>query len=137
MTNRITISVDFYFKGKKLNPSVELDIDQYMQSTGKLPATYPLLARSIDIGPYSYEYEMMEAETIVFSNASGLIAQYVTDGKLDFEAFKTAWAETQTLEKLQQIAQQHLSVDDIMQQPDLKSALLQAYQLGANEKGKG
>ena len=136
MTNRITISVDFYFKGKKLNPSVELDIDQYMQSTGKLPAMYPLLARSINIDPYSYEYEMMEAETIVFSNASGLIAQYVTDGVLDFETFKIAWAEAQALEKLQKIAQQHMSVDDIMQQPGLKNALLEAYQLGVESKTK-
>ena len=136
MTNRITISVDFYFKGKKLNPSVELDIDQYMQSTGKLPALYPLLARSINIDPYSYEYEMMEAETIVFSNASGLIAQYVTDGVLDFEAFKIAWTEAQALEKLQKIAQQHMSVDDIMQQPGLKNALLEAYQLGVESKTK-
>ena len=137
MTNRITISVDFYFKGKKLNPSVELDIDQYMQSTGKLPALYPLLARSINIDPYSYEYEMMEAETIVFSNASGLIAQYVVDGALDFDAFKIAWEEAKTLEKLQQVAQQHLSVDDITQQPDLKNALLQAYKLGTETKTKG
>ena len=136
MTNRITISVDFYFKGKKLNPSVELDIDQYMQSTGKLPALYPLLARSINIDPYSYEYEMMEAETIVFSNASGLIAQYVTDGVLDFESFKIAWTEAQALEKLQKIAQQHMSVDDIMQQPGLKNALLEAYQLGVESKTK-
>jgi len=136
MNNRITASVEFYFKGKKLSPAVELDVDQYMQTTGKLPALYPLLARSINIDPYSYEHEMMEAETIVFSNAHGLIAQYVADGTLDFEAFKIAWKEAQALEKLQKIAQQHLSIDDIMQQPDLKNALLQAYQLGVESKTK-
>jgi len=137
MNNHITASVKFHFKGEEFSPSVELDIDQYLQSSGQLPALYPLLARSINIDPYSYEYEMLEAEPVVFSKASGLIAEHVDDGKLDFEAFKTAWNETQTLEKLQQIAQQHLSVDDIRQQPDLKNALLQAYRLGAETKTKG
>jgi len=137
MNNHITASVEFYFKGEKFFASINLDIDALMQTTGELPALYPLLSRSIKLDPYSYEYEMLQAETILFSEAKGLIAQYVHEGQLDFEAFKTAWAETQTLEKLQQIAQQHLSVDDIMQQPDLKNALLQAYQLGTETKTKG
>jgi len=136
MHNLITASVEFYFKGEKFSPAVELDIDQYMRSSGKLPALYPLLARSINIDPYSYEYEMLEAEPVLFSKASGLIAQYVEAGVLDFDAFKIAWKEAQALEKLQKIAQQHLSVDDIMQQPDLKNALLQAYQLGVESKTK-
>jgi len=137
MSNHITASVEFYFKGKKFSPAIELDIDVHMQATGELPALYPLLSQSIDLDPYSYEYEMLQAETIIFSEAKGLIAQYVDAGQLDFEAFKTAWAEEQTLEKLQQIAQQHLSVDDITQQPDLKNALLHAYRLGAETKTKG
>jgi len=136
MNNHITASVEFYFKGKKFIATVELDIDQYMQTTGKLPVLYPLLARSINIDPYSYEHEIMEAETIAFSNARGLIAQYVVDGALDFEAFKIAWLEAQTLEKLQQIAQQYLSVDDITQQPGLKKALLEAFRLGKSSTQK-
>ena len=134
MSNQITASVEFYFKGKKFSPAVELDIDQYMRTSGKLPVLYPLLARSINIDPYSYEYEMLEAEPVLFNNASGLIAQYIEAGVLDFDAFKIAWTETQALEKLQAIAQENLGVADIEQQPELKNALLQAYQLGAGEK---
>lgn len=136
MNNHITASVEFYFKGEKFFASVKLDIEQHMQSTGELPALYPLLSQSINLDLYSYEYEMLQTETIVFSAAKGLIAQYINEGKLDFEAFKSAWAETQMLEKLQQIAQQHLAIEDIEQQPELKNALLQAYQLGAGEKTK-
>ncbi len=136
MNNQITASVKFYFKGEKFTASVELDIDQHMQASGKLPALYPMLSKSINLDPYSYEYEMLQAETILFSKAKGLITHYVNEGLLDFDSFKDAWAQTQTLAELQQIAQQYLSVDDLEQQPDLKNALLQAYQLGAEAKIK-
>jgi len=134
MNNHITASATFYFKGEKFSPAIELDIDQYMRTSGELPALYPLLARSINIDPYSYEYEMLEAEPVLFSKASGLIAQYLEAGILDFDAFKIVWTETQALEKLQAIALENLDVADIEQQPELKNALLQAYQLGAGEK---
>jgi len=134
MTNHITASVEFYFKGKKFTAAVEINIDQCMQTTGKLPALYPLLSQSINLDPYSYEYEMLQSETILFSKAKGQIAQYVDAGALDFEAFKTAWTETQTLSKLQEIAQRNLAIADIEQQSELKNALLEAYQLGAGEK---
>jgi hypothetical protein len=136
MSNHITASIEFYFKGERFNATVELDIDQYMQTTGKLPALYPLLSRSLKLDPYSYEYEMLQAEPILFSEAKGLIAQYVDQGTLDFDAFKIAWAETRTLEKLQDIAQRNMSIDNIEQQPELKNALLEAYQLGITEKSK-
>jgi hypothetical protein len=130
MSNHITASVEFYFKGERHGASIELDMDQHMHTSGELPDVYPLLAKAMSIGPYSYEYEMMLAETIVFSHAKGLIAQYVKNGILDLAAFNTAWSETIIIEKFQDIAKQHLSIDDIDQYPELKNALLEAYQLG-------
>ena len=130
MSNYITASVEFYFKGEKHGASIELDMDQHMHASGKLPDLYPILAKAMDLGPYSYEYEMMLAETIMFSDAKGLITDFVSEGILDLAAFNNAWAESIIIEKLQDIAKQYLSIDDINQQPDLKSALLAAYQQG-------
>ena len=130
MSNHITASVEFYFKGEKFTASLELDLDQHMQNAGKLPALYPLLAKAINLDPYSYEYEMMQAEVIFFNNAKGLVAEHLDEGLLDIAAFETAWIENTLLEKLQEIAQRHLSIDDLHQQPDLKNALLEACQLG-------
>jgi len=130
MSNHITASVEFYFKGEKIASSIELDVDPHMQATGQLPDLYPLLARAIDLGLYSYEYEMMQAEEILYNNAKGLIAEHVNDGTLDFDSFEAQWVEAQMLDKLQDIAQRNLSVDDIHQQPELKNALLEAYRLG-------
>ena len=134
MSNYITASIEFYFKGQHFTASIELDMNQYMQTTGRLPDLYPLLARAINLDLYSYEYEMMQAEEILYNNAKGLIAEHVNEGSFDFDSFEAEWVEVQMLDKLQDIAQRNLSVDDIRQQPDLKNALLEAYQLGIKAK---
>ena len=134
MSNHITASVEFYFKGEKITSSIELDVDTHMQTTGRLPDLYPLLARAINLGLHSYEYEMMQAEEILYNNAKGLIAEHVNEGSFDFDSFKAEWVETKMLDKLQDIAQRNLSVGDILQHPELKNALLEAYQLGVKAK---
>ncbi len=136
MHNHITASVEFYFKGEKFTASVDLDVDQHMQNAGELPAIFPLLARTINLDLYSYEYEMMQAETVVFNQAKGLIANYVNEGVLDIPAFESAWSENKVIKKLQAIAQQKLSIDDIDQHPELKSVLLEAFQLGRTSAQK-
>ncbi len=130
MSNHITASVEFYFKGEKHSASIELDMDQHMQASGELPDLFPVLAQAMNIGAYSYEYEMMLAETIIFSNAKGLVADFVSEGILDLAAFNDAWSESIVIEKLQDIAKQYLSIDDINQETDLKNALIAAYRLG-------
>ncbi|MBE9567222.1 MAG: hypothetical protein IMF14_00910 [Proteobacteria bacterium] len=130
MSNYITASVEFYFKGEKHSASVELDMDQHMHTSGELPDLFPVLAQAMNIGAYSYEYEMMLAETIMFSDAKGLIADFVNDGILDLDAFNDVWSESIVIEKLQDIARQNLSVSDLHQNPELKKALLEAYRIG-------
>ncbi|MCK5395966.1 MAG: hypothetical protein KAJ32_08235 [Gammaproteobacteria bacterium] len=133
MSNFITASVEFYFKGEKHGASIELDMDQHMHTSGELPDLYPILAKAMDLGAYSYEYEMMLAETIMFSDAKGLIADFVSEGILDLAAFNDAWSESIVIEKLQGIAKQHLSIDNINQETDLKNALIAAYRLGEKD----
>ncbi len=130
MSNFITASVEFYFKGERYGASIELDMDQHMHASGELPDLYPLLATAMDIGAYSYEYEMMLAETIMFSDAKGLVTDFVSEGILDLAAFNDAWSESIVIEKLQDIAKQYLSIDDINQETNLKNALIAAYRLG-------
>jgi len=133
MNNYITASVEFYFKGEKFNASIELDLDQHMEQGGVLPPLYPLLAQSLNIGLYSYEYEMMQAETIVYNNTKGLCVEFCNDGCFDFESFTAAWLENSVLQKLSKIAKKYLSIDDLNEHGDLKSALLEAYKQGKAE----
>lgn len=133
MSSHITASVEFYFRGEKLSAAIDLDLDKHMQATGKIPDLSPMLASAIDLDLYSYEYEVMQTETIVFSQASGLAAEYLAEGRLDIDAFEDAWKENRLMETLREIAQRNLLSDDLLQQPEFKNALLEAYRLGEKE----
>ena len=130
MSNHLTASVEFYFKGEKITSSIELDIDPHMDASGELPDLYPLLAQAINLGFYSYEYEMMQAETIIYSNARGLIADHVNEGLFNIETFRKTWLENSIIDKLHDIAIKHLPDEDLHHNPELKNALLEAYLLG-------
>ena len=133
MSNFITASVEFFFKGEKISASIELDLNTNIQKKISPPHIYLMLARSINIDLYSYEYEMMQAETILFSNAKGMVADHVNDGILDIDAFTHAHRHHSAIEKLALIAKKHMSIDDLSVQTELQQALLEAYQLGLDE----
>lgn len=134
MNNQITASVEFYFKGKKIAASIELDLDKHMQAAGSLPDIYPLLASAANLDLYSYEYEVMQMEPVVFQAETGLARDFIRDGQLDLPALEQAWKENDIIEKLQQIARQHLSSEDLTQEDALKEALLAAYRLGKKSR---
>ena len=121
MTNKITASIEFYFKGEAYNPSLELDLDHAMQHYDGLPDFYPLLAEQSNIGSYSYEYEMMLGEDIHYSKATGLAEQCVDDGRFNHHFFIQLWRENQLMSKLKPILKQQLNIDDIEQHPELKT----------------
>ena len=62
-----------------------------------------------------------------------MVANHVTDGILDIDAFAHAHRQHSAIEKLAIIAKTHMAVKDLSDQTDLKQALLEAYQLGLNE----
>lgn len=130
MQNQIVISIEFYFKGQKFSPSMVVDLDAHIQNEGNFDALYPLLASNNDIDLYSYEYEMMLAEDIVFSDATGLAVSFLEDRKFDFAGFKQALHDESIATAVSAIADTHLSINDLSTQPALKAALIAAYKLG-------
>ncbi len=130
MSNKITAYIRFCFKGQTHEPSIEIDMDEFMLRSANVSEIYMLLARENDFDLYSYEYEMMQAESILFKEATGLVAEHVNDGVLDMPAFETAWKESMVLDKLAVIAKNQLSIDDLSNEPAIRQALLEAYGLG-------
>lgn len=130
MKNIVTASIHFSFKGERHTPSITIELDQHLQSTGEFPDLYPLIARENNFDMYSYEYEMMQAEQIQFTNAEGLVNDFITDGVLDIDAFKLSWQENHILNELLSVAEQHLNIKDFSQHDELKHALMAAYLLG-------
>ncbi|VAX00840.1 hypothetical protein MNBD_GAMMA22-927 [hydrothermal vent metagenome] len=133
MTNIITASIEFSFKGKNLSPSITIELDPYLINGGNFPELCQIIAKQNNFDFYSYEYEMMQAQTISFSNAQGLVAEFIHDGILNINAFETAWHENAALEKLLVIAEQHMNITNFNQHLELKHALLEAYTLGKKD----
>ncbi len=136
MKNSVVASVMFDFKGQRYAPELALDLDSHMSASGCLPDLYPLLARACNLGMYSYEYEMLQSETIVYSQAKGLVCNHIIDGQLDLAGFESSWLEQDALDKLAVIAKQLLNIDELSKQPKIKEALLAAFQLGKAENPK-
>lgn len=134
MKNTITATILFSFKGEQHSPSITIELDKHLESTGKLPDLYPLIANNNNFDLYSYEYEMMQAAEITFSDARGLIANFIVGGQLNTEDFVSAWQESNRLGKLLQITELHMNITDFNQHQELKKAMLAAYQLGKQDR---
>ena len=106
------------------------NLDSIFNANGSLTGLYALIARENDFDLYSYEYEMMRAENIILSQAEGLIAEYIVDGKLDALAFESAWRGENVRIQLQDIAQNYMTITDLQQHPEIEQALKEAYLLG-------
>lgn len=130
MKNTVTATIHFSFKGENHAPSVRLDLDRHIELTGTLPDLYQLIARENNFDLYSYEYEMMQAEKIQFSDAKGLIKDFIIDGALDIDAFTLNWQENKSINELLSVAEEHLNISDFSQHNELKQALMAAYLLG-------
>lgn len=130
MKNTVTISIHFYFKGKKHSPALTVELDELMLTMNDLSHFYPLLAKENNYDLYSYEYEMMQAEELHFSNAQGLIADFITNNKLDTEAFLDSWHKNNRHTKLVEIAEENIGINKLADHPDIINALHIAFELG-------
>lgn len=130
MKNTAVASIEFYFKGEQHTPSVRVDLDALVEQDLGLDSLYHVIAAAGGFDTYSYEYEVMQAEEIRFSEAEGLVADFIHDGVLDLDGFKTQRQEGRVLDQLRAIAGRYLGSDDLDGQPGLRQALLEAFRLG-------
>jgi hypothetical protein len=131
MKNKITARITFYFKGEKLDFSTEIDLDAWIKNRhADISDIYDAIALSNGIDAYKYEYDVMIMEPIIFSNATGLAAQYLNDTDFDLEGFQAAYHTQQMMRVLTPIAQTYLDIDNLDTQPNIKTALEKAYLAG-------
>lgn len=130
MKSSIEIKAVFDYRGETFAPSVTLDLDRQLERYGQLPDFHHLLATENHIDSYSYQYEVLASCELEFSNASGLATEFVSDGVFDVLGFQLKWHEQKAMVCLKGIASQYMAVEDLEQEPDLKLALLAAYDAG-------
>jgi hypothetical protein len=133
MGNMLTVTVEFSYQGETHTLSSTLDLDVLMTQRGGLPDFYDWLAEQHGIGPYSYQYEVLLSEEMLFSDAQGMAAEFLGDGRFDAEGFMARWHREQVVNVLQPIAVRELGVSDLAAEPALLRALTAAYRLGRGE----
>lgn len=133
----ITTTVEYSFQGKQYKLVAQLEVAYLTEllESGNEGAVHRIIARKAGLDTYSYAYEMMEMQPIHFSDAQGLISNYIEDGELDVQAYLQAWREATAVmdkddELLAEIAQKCLQIVNLAEHPDLRNALKAAYQAG-------
>ena len=128
--NTVVMRVEFYFKGKKYFPSACLDIDAHFQAQQTVESCYLALAKAGDIGLHSYELDVMVMEPIVYSEPTGLVADFLSDGVLDWDKLEEAWKSGSSYRAVKSIANKIFNVENIDDHTKLAIALMDAYQKG-------
>lgn len=130
MNNRVSVSIEYSFKGETKTLRSEVDIDALMEEHGELPMLNDLIAHNNGYDPYSYEYDVILSEEVVFEDASGPIADFIDNGVLDAQAFNDHWDRNHVDDKLRDIASRHLGCTSLNDNPALKAALKEAWEHG-------
>ena len=130
MSDRVTLTIRYSFRGETHAPSVTLDLDQAMRGDGKLPDFLHALAKANDIDPYSYDYEMLPFGEFTYSDAEGLAADCIDGDRFDCEKFEQRWREREVFEAVSRIAREHLGIERLEPDSAEARALLTAVEYG-------
>ncbi len=135
MADTVTAEVSYSFKGETHELRSELDARKTAEAIVSGEASlHPSIASNNGLDTYSYAYEVMETEDIVFTAATGEAARYVADGVFDAEGYLAQTNSTIPAD-IERIALEFLGVSDLGKQPALLAALEAAYHAGATGKG--
>lgn len=130
MKNTVDAHIEFSYQGKTHSLSSTLDLDSLLARYESFPSLHATMALEHGIDTYSYLYEVMQETEIEFGNAQGIVASLLSEDAFDQAALADNWQELKMLVLLQPIALRELGIADLNRDPKLKSALIQAYNLG-------
>lgn len=126
----IRAALSFSYQGKTHELTLLIPLKDALIEAEETPDFHRILAKAHAIDPYSYLYEVLESHDILFSEASGLAAQYCHEGNFDWPAFRQAWRDERDTRVIGHIAEQLLGIADLESRADIKAALLAAYRAG-------
>jgi hypothetical protein len=135
MKNTIKAQIFFSFQGEHYNPKLEINLDELLEAGQDFTRLHEQLAQANGIDTSSYEYEVMEASDVEFTDAKGLAAEFLSDsGEFDLEGFSQAWQNKRARLDLLHLAQNYMTIDSLDEIEGLEAALLAAYKAGAGTK---
>jgi hypothetical protein len=130
MSDSIDAHIDFSFKGETYSLFATIALDGFLDPHAEPPSLHAILAARNGIDTYSYQYEVMLQEDIRFDNAQGQAADFYAGGEFDLQSYVASRQSSKVIAQLGQLALRELGIADLEQHPELKTALLHAYELG-------
>ena len=130
--NTIKVTIPFSFKGNEFTPSSIIDLDTFILGDQTLNSVYQLVANENKIDNYSYEYEVLESSPKIFSEPTGIAAEFISENGFDLEGFKQQQGAGNIFQEVQAISTELLNIDDLDADSNkaLKKALMAAYTAG-------
>src|SRR5512139_4036813 len=105
MKNSFTATIEFSYKGESFELKADVDLDDCMKKMHGIPPLHDLIAKRNGIDSYSYQYEVLHAEDLQFSQVEGFAADFIHGGEFDSEGFAEHWRQEQLGVILAEIAQ--------------------------------
>ena len=130
MKNTIKLTIPFSFKGIEYAPSSVIDLDTFILGDQNLDIAYQMVANDNKIDNYSYEYEVLELASKIFSDPTGAACDFLSENHFDLEGFKRHRNNEQVFSTLKYIAKETLKIDKLEEHEMLRKALLEAYDAG-------
>jgi len=133
MKHSLTIGVEFCFKGEVFSPCITIDLDAHFQAEKDIDYIYDQLGKSIGLDVYRHEYDVMVMQDLLCKKATGIAANHVEGGRIDWQSLEEAWQQVFDLEVLKPIANKFFNVESLEDEPKLAAALLAAYRAGQDK----
>lgn len=128
--NTIHARLEVSFKGETRDLDTVIDLEPCLGEPGQAPDFHRLLAKAAGVDTYSYLYEALESEEIVFSEPTGLAVQAFEDGHFDWPRFEQALRQERDWQIVRNIAANYLDSRELERELNLKAALLAVYRAG-------
>lgn len=128
--NSFKAAVSFDYQAQHYVLECRLNVEVLINREDFFNAVYLSIAKSNDIGLYSYQLEVMMDQDIVFSDATGCVVGCITKGVLDLEELKSNYERGQCLNIVNKIIEEHLP--NAKPNSTLTDALVEACLAGKN-----
>ena len=130
--NQVTASISFDYKGQNFLLKNQINIDNIISHDDFFNSVYVFIAQENNIDLYSYQFEIMIDQNIVFSNEKGCATGCVINGDLDINMLRDKYQISEYLSKIDSIIRKNIPQEK--RSKEVKKAMIEAYLLGKKSR---
>jgi len=127
-------SLSFDYQGRRCDLQSLVNIAEVISHQDFFQSVYLQLAQDNGIDVYSYQFEIMMDQNIVFSQARGCAQECLREGELNINKLRRNFEQASSEQIIQSIAEKYFRSEELSDH--LKRALVEAFQLGRGSTQK-